>query len=156
MSDLLGKLGIRKAPWSWKVNESSKSVSLHSHGNGGYKVMDFTRWGMQSAQPRFCKPDGIMHDALELSVDIEGQEHNSSWNKTLKNNEAQLIAASPEMLERDIKFREYLFNEIDKYIKLGDTGMVFALREVWKNFDFTVDEKATGKTWDEIKELIDE
>ena len=59
-----------------------------------------------------------------------------------------------EMLKRDFKFREYLFNEIDKYIRMGDTGNVSLLREIWENFDFTIDEISAGKSWDEIKELI--
>ncbi len=70
--------------------------------------------------------------------------------------EMLVVDAAPEMLERDIKFREYLFNEIDKYIKMGDTGMVYTLREVWRNFDFTIDEKATSKTCDEIKKIYEE
>ena len=137
----LEKLGIREAPWSWKVNESSKSVSLHSHSNGGYKIMDFVRWGMQAAQPRFCEPDGIMHDALELSIDIEGQEHNSSWNKTLKNNGAQLISAAPEMLEALIEW--CLSSE-----SFG--GINNPKYKISKN----IIEKATNRSWEEVKEVL--
>lgn len=40
-------------PWFWDTNRRYKSTMLKAPQNGGTCVMDFTRWGMQSAQPRF-------------------------------------------------------------------------------------------------------
>ena len=40
-------------PWFWDTNRRYKSTMLKAPQNGGTCVMDFTRWGMHSAQPRF-------------------------------------------------------------------------------------------------------
>ena len=83
-------------PWYWRVNESCKEVSLSGWKNGcRHLVMDFKRYGMQNAQPRF-EYDGCMRDSIKYFSIIEGQEHNSSWNMTIRGNgNAELLALAP-------------------------------------------------------------
>lgn len=52
-------------------------------------VMDFARWGMQSAQPRFIQ---ISPSGMELMIDAEDIDLDADPN-------ARLIAAAPELLE---------------------------------------------------------
>lgn len=42
--------------WCWRVDVRHKNIYLHAQHSGQLTVMDFTRWGMQSAQPRFRVP----------------------------------------------------------------------------------------------------
>jgi hypothetical protein len=93
------KLKHVPAPWTWDVNESTHSIRLMGFKNGSrHTVMDFRRYGMQSAQPRF-EDDGILYPSTKLFKVIKEQEHNSSWNKTLENPNARIISSAPEMLE---------------------------------------------------------
>lgn len=54
-------------PWKWFGNASSNHVYLATDHSGRRYVMDFTRWGMRGAQPRF-QPEQRrgMIDAKEL------------------------------------------------------------------------------------------
>ncbi|NTX08275.1 hypothetical protein [Myxococcus sp. CA040A] len=54
-----------KGPWFWFGYLGSNEVGLH--GRGASSVMEFHRWGMQSAQPVFSV-DGILHNMSELVV----------------------------------------------------------------------------------------
>lgn len=58
------------APWIWDINRRFHDIRLVSPKNGWCIVMDFIRWGMQGAQPRFSDRGnaplgGIMHPAEE-------------------------------------------------------------------------------------------
>lgn len=77
-------------PWYWDVREKYNVFRLCSPIRGMLIVMDFTRWGMQSAQPRFSdrngeRRGGIMEDGSKIDLS--------------KNPDACLIAASPELFE---------------------------------------------------------
>lgn len=54
-----------KGPWAWFGNASTQSIYLATKHSGRRYVMDFTRWGMRGAQPRF-QPKRGMRDAKEL------------------------------------------------------------------------------------------
>lgn len=54
-------------PWRWRGNTEVRRLRLQTPHHGGLTVMDFTRWGMQGARPRFAR-DGIMHPADETVV----------------------------------------------------------------------------------------
>jgi hypothetical protein len=48
-------------PWRWSMNTRSRDVRLDAEHSGRLIVMDFVRWGMQSAQPRFrTQPHDLM------------------------------------------------------------------------------------------------
>lgn len=57
-------------PWHWFGNTKTYNLRLGfwRKGWGRCTVMDFTRWGMQSAQPRFSDDSAMMHNASEMAV----------------------------------------------------------------------------------------
>lgn len=63
-------------PWRWRGNVDIQNIHLSSITRGLNEVMDFTRWGMQRARPRFANADrfkgefsgGWMQDADQFAV----------------------------------------------------------------------------------------
>ncbi|AEW94640.1 MULTISPECIES: hypothetical protein [Streptomycetaceae] len=53
-------------PWRWRGNTASRHLRLQSPQRGGMTVMDFVRWGMQGARPRF-DTEGLMYPADEMA-----------------------------------------------------------------------------------------
>lgn len=47
-------------PWRWRGNLTAKGIELRSIARGRCTVMDFVRWGMQAATPRFIDAEKIM------------------------------------------------------------------------------------------------
>lgn len=58
--------GVTPGPWKWFGNASSNHVYLATTHSGRRYVMDFVRWGMKGAQPRFQPERGGMVDAKDL------------------------------------------------------------------------------------------
>lgn len=90
-------------PWQWELNEKNKQITLCG-GATRYdlSVMDFTRWGMGGATPRFLNTnDGFntLAPAIDYAEIVEGREHHAHWFKTVNHPDAKLIAAAPELLE---------------------------------------------------------
>jgi hypothetical protein len=89
-------------PWRWEVNEKGKSVQLCG-GVPRYDrtVMDFVRWGMGGATPRFqdASDHGLLTKCLKWAKAVIGREHHAHWFKSLDHPDARLIAAAPELLE---------------------------------------------------------
>ena len=52
-------------PWRWRGNTEARHLRLQTPDRGGLTVMDFDRWGMQGARPRFAR-DYVMHPADEM------------------------------------------------------------------------------------------
>lgn len=91
-------------PWRWEMNENSKCINLCG-GKPKYDltVMDFARWGMSGAAPRFNIKLGetgfnVMERADTFGQIVPGREHHANWFKTLNHPDAQLIAAAPDLL----------------------------------------------------------
>jgi hypothetical protein len=90
-------------PWRWELNRKGKRVQLC----GGVPrfdltVMDFIRWGMGGAQPRFLeawKSNSMMllENAPKFGKDVPGREHHSDWFQTIDHPDAHLIAAAPDL-----------------------------------------------------------
>lgn len=57
-------------PWTWRGNVDTRSIYLtfNQPGLGWNSIMDFARWGMQSARPRFLIEKFFMKDADDLAV----------------------------------------------------------------------------------------
>lgn len=88
-------------PWRWEISESGKQVNLC----GGVPkfdltVMDFVRWGMGGAAPRFRDNSdmGLMQRSDKFAVKVGGREHHAKWFKDLDHPDARLIAAAPDLL----------------------------------------------------------
>lgn len=77
-------------PWRWVLNMRAKEIQLVSRGN--LYVMDFNRWGMAGARPRFRHAGGmdVMVNADVFGVEIEGREHHRSWLQGIHHPDADL------------------------------------------------------------------
>lgn len=96
-------------PWAWFGNASSHSLYLATTHSGRRYVMDFTRWGMRGAQPRFQPSKGGMIDAKDLLqfevgdrsiVGIDAAKKDTSVYRkdvrSINSADARLIASSPD------------------------------------------------------------
>jgi hypothetical protein len=81
-------------PWHWDLRPGMRSVSLMARG---FTVMDFARWGMDNAAPRFRTERCLMVRVEELGAPIPGREHHE-WAKQIIHPDARLIAAAPDLL----------------------------------------------------------
>ncbi|GAB3318086.1 hypothetical protein GCM10027299_09600 [Larkinella ripae] len=84
-------------PWKWQFNQNNKQVELYSETGHKTIVMDFQRWGMNGAQPRFEK-GGLLYDAHEFAQVVPGREHHKNWFQSINHPDAHLIAAAPDLL----------------------------------------------------------
>ncbi len=107
--------GHTKGPWRWELNLKRKHVALY----GGFPkfdltVMDFHRWGMSGAQPRFgatASPHlGMMGYARDFAEIAVGREHHSDWFQLVDHPDADLIASAPSLLAENIALKERLAN----------------------------------------------
>jgi len=90
-------------PWRWELNQKSKHVNLCG-GVPRYDltIMDFVRYGMNGASPRFREDKdrmNIMHRADEFGEVVQGREHHQHWFKSINHPDARLIAAAPDLLD---------------------------------------------------------
>jgi len=83
-----------KGKWMWEINPKSHSVDLGT--SYGMTVMDFVRWGMGRAAPRFRDESDILRRADTLMEPIPGREHHSHWAQRINHPDAVAIAAAPE------------------------------------------------------------
>lgn len=77
-------------PWHWGSDLKHKSIMLLAYRGMGNLIMDFVRWGMSGAQPRF-RDGGIMKKSSEMTKVIPGREHHASWAQQLDHPDALLI-----------------------------------------------------------------
>jgi hypothetical protein len=113
------------APWYWTVNPATKHVLLFSQTGMSPTVMDFVRYGMQSAQPRFrdARHD-LMVPASEMSVVIPGREHHADWCRFIDHPDARLIQASPKLKAMLEKLREFLVRDVLDPFAGGDHELI--------------------------------
>lgn len=108
-------------PWRWEFNATSKTLQLC----GGIPkfdktVMDFARWGMGGASPRFNgKHAGDDHNILfrpserqDWMVPFLGREHHASWLMDITHPDAQLIASAPDLAKRVHELEEELAKHV--------------------------------------------
>lgn len=88
--------GYTPGPWKWRINKCTKRINLFGRG---LTVMDFVRYGMNCAAPRFLNNEHLMVRADELSSIIPGEAHHASWNQDINHPDAKLIALAPELIE---------------------------------------------------------
>lgn len=99
-------------PWNWRINRSTKRIYLVARG---LIVMDFWRYGMQGAAPRFRDFENLMVRADELATNIPGEDHHSSWNQSITHPDAALIASAPDLYSalEELQKRNPLRNDYD-------------------------------------------
>lgn len=98
----MSQLKHTPGPWRWELNAKSKNIDLCGHGECGpydFTVMDFERWGMGGAIPRFRDSNGVMVKADQLAKPVEGRLHHAAWFQSIDHPDARLIAAAPELLD---------------------------------------------------------
>ena len=88
-------------PWFWNVNMRSRCAHLESQARGSMleTVIDFTRWGIGGAAPRFRDGEDLMQRVDMLLRPVEGREHHLRWYATVHHPDAELIARTPVLLE---------------------------------------------------------
>jgi hypothetical protein len=97
-----------KGPWHWSGNTDVHTLRLSNWipGHGRCTVMDFTRWGRQSARPRFIE-DLMMIDAdtrvvYEVAPDAKARSDRRVYRGDIidiRHPDAQLIAHAPQDID---------------------------------------------------------
>ena len=111
-------------PWEWDVNSIHKLARLMTTHSGRYVVMDFTRWGTQSAIPRFQvyeKYEGKVRErcskgfarADELLKSVPGLEHHRGYDDYICHPDADLIANAPSDIQTLLDYIEELERRIE-------------------------------------------
>ncbi|WP_063748905.1 hypothetical protein [Streptomyces sp. NRRL B-24484] len=54
-------------PWRWRGDTAARHLRLQTPHRGGLTIMDFIRWGMNGARPRFAR-GGLMYPADEMAT----------------------------------------------------------------------------------------
>lgn len=102
----MNELKATPGPWRWEINLQSKIVHLVGGKPQFDKtVMDFERWGMGGAAPRFNEAIAgneynIMsrvHEKREWIKPFDGRAHHAKWCAAIDHPDAALIAAAPEI-----------------------------------------------------------
>lgn len=83
-----------KGRWMWEINPKSHHVDLET--SFGMTVMDFVRWGMGGAAPRFRDENDLLHRVDKMMEPIPGREHHACWAQRINHPDAVAIAAAPE------------------------------------------------------------
>lgn len=94
-------------PWRWEFNRKHRSVHLvGGRPRFDLTVMDFVRWGMGGAAPRFREPTlpglQVMHRLPDRAdwLDYEpGRAHHASWHLLVTHPDARLMQAAPNLLQ---------------------------------------------------------
>lgn len=141
MADLIELARILDAdatpgPWVWRGNVDSQALRLSTEsGPWRYTVMDFARWGMQNAAPRF-REDGVMVRADER---VMFEVNHTATKRTdrgvyrgdiidVRHTDARFIACSrtivSALLERITQLEERIAEMASTESYLGQTGEV--------------------------------
>jgi hypothetical protein len=100
-------------PWRWEANLKSRSIELcGGRPRFDLTVMNFVRWGMGGAKPRF-QTDGLMVGADKYTHPVPGREHHEDWFRGIAHPDADLIAHAPTDLAALLSAYDQRGREID-------------------------------------------
>ena len=94
-------------PWRWEINRTSKSIYLvGGRPRFDKTVMDFERWGMSRAAPRFnAEITGDQYNIMTRVPDrpdwiapFTGRDHHADWCAAITHPDAVLIESAPDLL----------------------------------------------------------
>ena len=98
-----------KGPWFWNINRRAKRAELVNSKTD--IVIDFVRWGMRGAIPRF-NIDGIMWAANHMAWNWPNRDHHSEWAQKIVTPDADFIAHAredvPYLLDKVARLRREL------------------------------------------------
>lgn len=117
-------------PWRWEMNPKAKRLQLCG-GAVRYDetVMDFVRWGMDSAAPRFRveRPSGsVLEHCSVMGVVVPGREHHSNWFQAIRHPDADLIATAPDLLKLLARWRAEAHTADNELCELTDAAIAKA------------------------------
>ncbi len=104
-------------PWEWNGNTASHSVYLYSRVGPRYIVMDFVRWGMSGAQPRF-RCEGLMEKVAGFLK--PRAEHHPHFDMDVDHPDAQFITTSRMDVPRLLDEVDQLRGEISELLPCLD------------------------------------
>lgn len=125
-------------PWHWGGNVDIQLMRLYTRENLGQTVMDFARWGMRDAAPRFCGSDHLMHRADErvrFSVCHEATDRSDRRVyrgdfDAVSHPDAEFIAAARSVVPALVAEVEQLRAEVDDLrAKLDNAGRAMAIMQ---------------------------
>lgn len=133
-------------PWRWELNLKCKQAQLcggdPKGGFGAYDltVMDFVRWGMGGAKPRFRgNKHFVLHNVEDFAAVVPGREHHKDWFQTVDQPDANYIAAcSPDIVLKLIEIAEAALDLKDArcaYGELDMDGAVNRLARRWRDLE---------------------
>ena len=108
-----------QGPWIWDIRKNDKHVMLRSTVGLRNIVMDFIRWGTQSATPRFIV-DGIMKVAALFAKSIPGCEHHTGFDDYIDHPDADFIAHSRTDVENMVADIESLQAQLAEVTQTRD------------------------------------
>lgn len=125
-------------PWFWDTNRRFHVTMLKAPQDGGTCVMDFVRWGMNGAQPRFNDTQKIFGGILRTMEEYDRDQNRENPNAAFiahAREDIPALLAEIERLNTALKAADQVCEAIDSYMKNGEffdpltTRLVMAWRE---------------------------
>ena len=149
-------------PWYWRGVKKLHDVALLSTKNGHQTVMDFVRWGMSGAGPRF-KMDGVLERIETLASPRQAHRPDGEFYH-INHPDAEFIASSPEMVAKLIAAVREMENQLEEVQEnlgdfLGYWGRNLKVAN-WhqngdlENLDNFIDGSALGSTQANVTSLL--
>lgn len=142
----LRELDAKRTPgkWRWQANPNGRSVGVYG-GRHPYDltVMDFVRWGMDSAMPRFrdMREAGLnlMTKVTAFFVNAPQRDHHADWFQFVNHPDAEFMCAGDDMMrliealwaEREAQEKRIAELEVDEVTESMWGGLARDLFLAW-------------------------